>query len=293
MARTIILVLALMSTLCQEIITSEKSLSNEDGFAPDISTMEPRTTLKTLDSEYEDDDTTYDLAESRYARSDGGADISIKYYPYVAALYDYDGEYMCVGTVLTARLLLTADHCVYPNATYSVRINSSDIYDRGDKYWVKSTIRYPKASVDGDVEPHDIAMIVLKKRIQNARTVKLIEPHMKVPEKSIVRAVGWGRSRAGNPRILQHVNLEVTPVYKCQEDYYGDTWICTESKRSDTCQGDSGGPILYKYKNSLYQVGVVSHSTEVRCATGQPSANSFVKRYLEWINSYTKNPKYQ
>ncbi|KAJ8670589.1 hypothetical protein QAD02_001848 [Eretmocerus hayati] len=289
MIRFFIASYTLAVVLCQKVSTEETFTPNlqEEHVTEEISTIATNTSLESFDGNNYGGDNSHFIEEPREVRIDQGSRVSIKQYPYVVSLHNNKG-YQCVGTIITSRLILTAFHCIHENLITIIRVGSSDKYQGGQIYSVAQNIKYPYAKSTLWEISHDVALLLLHKKIKNALPVTLVPSKMRVPENAIVRAVGWGRNRRDrDPRYLMRVALELAPVDKCQNSY--DTYfLCTETKRSSTCEGDSGGPILWNYGNVLYQVGTVSHSTQELCGNGEPAGNVNVRKYLSWITGYMK-----
>lgn len=104
-----------------------------------------------------------------------------------------------------------------------------------------------------------------------------------------VETTGWGATEFGGSvsSQMQKVNLVVTPNSKCSIFYPDNAVdansICTYERGKDACQSDSGGPLLYTDKtNGLsYIVGIVSYG--IGCGTANPSVNTRITSYINWI----------
>ncbi|KAJ8670232.1 hypothetical protein QAD02_001491 [Eretmocerus hayati] len=269
----------------------------QNDFRDEPTTTEYPTESKIFEGEGEGESIGHMQRVRRDVR-EGGFPVPIHQYPFVVALYGSDGGYYCVGTILTRRLILTANHCFVPDPydptikPFSIRAGSRDNMHGGEKILIQTLIRYPGADVKGGPIPHDIGLILLKKRIthENTGIVTLIDSQTRVPERGVVLGVGWGRTRIKeDPRLLSAVILNVSPLDICEKEYKGN-WICTDTVKTSTCVGDSGGPIMYEG----VQAGLVSYNNNgAACGSGVPTANVNIKKYLPWINKYRKDPKYQ
>ena len=86
-----------------------------------------------------------------------------------------------------------------------------------------------------------------------------------------------------NARLLEYNRGKNDAALK---DGLGEGQYCTFHPRGhDSCLGDSGGPIQY-FKNPRYAtvVGVISFGVGL-CGSGEPSVNTRVAYYLDWIES--------
>ncbi|KAJ8670095.1 hypothetical protein QAD02_001354 [Eretmocerus hayati] len=285
MIRIIVLTFALTTIFCKDC-TAKEIVPNEDStqwnLTAETPTEEYPTNLDISDGE--------NKAESsqRSSRSDPGFLVPIGQYSFVVALYDDHGDFMCPGTILKARLILTAHHCIAPFKPFSIRADSHDLHSGGQKIKVKDVIKYPGADKDGSPLPHDLALVVLSESIKNARRVTLVDPKDLVPERSIVNAVGWGRKSFGNPRLLWASPVQMSVISNCQ-NIYGVDWMCVDTVKTAVCVGDAGGPIMYEGK----QIGIVSHTNDPnKCGSGIPAALVNLKKYVKWINKQVEKPGY-
>ncbi|KAJ8682923.1 hypothetical protein QAD02_018715 [Eretmocerus hayati] len=282
MVLSLIIIVHIISTA--NVVTSGEMVTG-DAFAKDATIEGDLTTLATPDARNGVDD--IDPNEFRDRRSGGGRVVSEnvfkKFFPYVVAMYNFNGTYECVGTALTPRLILTAQHCMRKeDPMYSIRANSRDSWFGGEIHWIERAFTY------GTEHMNDIAVALLKTRIVKDFKVTLLPPNVYVPDGKYVLALGWGKTKDNSwPRNLMMVSLKVTPKTQCEKEYRGDKWMCTESKDTYTCRGDSGGPILYDGK----QVGVISHG-DTNCGSGIPTANVNLKMYWDWIQSLVSNKNY-
>ncbi|KAJ8673951.1 hypothetical protein QAD02_005213 [Eretmocerus hayati] len=216
----------------------------------------------------------------RPKRSFFGEVVSENDYPFVVALHNQYHQYICAGSIITRLLVLTASHCVDGNNLYHVRIPS---YDGQIEYQydIEKTIAYPQ--IDG-IYYNDIALLILKLPILNARIITLFPKEWKVPPGAIATAFGWGMMEDGTmPKNLRKVYLPIISAPRCNGNYvYEYHWICTDSRHRDICSGDSGGPLIWKN----YLVGIASSVSKAGCRSGDPSTFAEVSAYRDWIDSY-------
>merc|ERR1719219_2067393 len=228
-------------------------------------------------------------AASSSGRIVGGSEVSPKYkYPY--QIYFQANGYMCGGTIINKRYVLTAMHCLYdksgnehPVSKTSVIVgehNLNDGVNEGGQYiQVEKFIK--RSDYDSTNIVNDIAILKLKSDIKFTNNVKpacLPTDTSKtyVGEWGIVSGyggtVGYAYGEAVQQQSSTHA-LKVTSV-----KILGS---------SDCCQVDSGGPMTVVEDGKYTVVGVVSYGSG--CASTTPGVYARVTNYLSWISSNTKD----
>ncbi|MDG9704585.1 serine protease [Streptomyces sp. DH37] len=169
----------------------------------------------------------------------------------MAALHR-NGNFLCSGSIVDNRWVLTARHCLYPDGE---RIPDSQLTVR-----VKSLDRTSGGGVvavsDSKVRTeHDIAMLKLD-RSANAEPVRLATANPEVGATTYV--FGWGRTCAtcAPSTVLKRATMRVESIDA--DDVFGGRAIRTSGLNGRTCYGDSGGPLFKLVDGQRYQVGVVS-----------------------------------
>ncbi|KAG7213954.1 hypothetical protein KM043_003147 [Ampulex compressa] len=238
----------------------------------------------------------------------GGEETGVNEYPMMVGLLEFteDGQerFLCGGTIISNRYILTAAHCVVKRNIESVILligghnitvgNKSNVA----KYFkVEKFIIHP--AYDRSNNQNDIAIV---------KTADYISFSMEVGPACLpfehscdsfvgskVIALGWGllEFTGRQPTTLQQTQLYVYPHSKCMEEVGApEKTICTIGNRTDTCQMDSGGPIMFMdaYTEDLTLIAVIAWG--ISCASGYPSVNIKVGSYLEWITSETPDADY-
>ncbi|CAF1162727.1 unnamed protein product [Adineta ricciae] len=267
------------------------------------------------------------------ARIIGGENVTVNSWPFSALIRQHyqklvfiNGEFrvisptwMCGGTLINRRTILTASHCLktagdtfeyesfeytilwnefYPNIE-SVKV-SVGVYDRRKQtrqqhVKVIQVIRHPL--FDEKNLHNDIALLKLADDLRPSRTIQfacLANSYLDVNLTGI--AVGFGDTIPGANQgsiFLQQVNLTIYPNEYCSNvaSSIVKNWtmqLCCGDLQGerDVCHGDSGGGLFIQRNVSdanRYTVdGIVSYGEE--CATPmKPSIYTRISNYIDWI----------
>jgi len=206
-----------------------------------------------------------------------------------------NGNAFCGGSLINARTVLTAAHCVdnrvgnitiflgahrmlpLANESAAVNVSSGDVVIHPS--WHRPTLL------------HDIAIIRLSEAVPLSASISPIllprdASHDYLGNTTLVS--GWGRpsdsANAISP-VLREVQSFVISNFACRLAYLGtvqESHICISGGFGrSTCNGDSGGPLVI---NGI-EVGVVSFGSSLGCEVGWPPAFARVTYYLDWIRA--------
>ncbi|KAH8403107.1 hypothetical protein KR222_005239, partial [Zaprionus bogoriensis] len=220
----------------------------------------------------------------------GGEATTIAEYPYQISLQR--NYHMCGGSLIGARRVLTAAHCVDSSTANSVRVRiGSTRKDKGGVLvGIERVHRHPK--YDARIIDYDFA--VLELRAYNATNVtqayvQLPQLGEDIADGTPVLISGWGNTQNSNEStdVLRAVTVPKVNQTLCSKAYGGfgsitDRMLCAGLLEGgkDACQGDSGGPLVAQGK--LW--GVVSWG--YGCARPQyPGVYSRVAAVRDWIAS--------
>jgi len=239
----------------------------------------------------------------------GGKEVDPRYrLPYQALVYPCVsgvGCFLCGGTIVNKKYIITAAHCTeYQGSTITnvnVAIGEQNICDGltnegGSFISAKRVINHP----DYGNHDNDIALLELSKEITFTDRIKpACLPTSEIKDYSGWASTisGWGGTIAyapGNrPHQPQQCELKesfiqvLSPTDEKCSSYLKTTTskskLCAWAKGTDTCQGDSGGPLTVAENGKFVLIGVVSYGSG--CAHTTPGVYARVQGFLPWIKS--------
>lgn len=242
----------------------------------------------------------------------GGDDAGDGAYPFMAALVrsslpsDYDAAF-CGGTVIAARWVLTAAHCVTGRQVSSIGVITgvttlSDDPDAGaPRTAVAAVVRHP--DYVNSTLLNDIALLYLATPVATDATFAIDDGTLLATLNlgDALTAIGWGALEDTTPtpfpQTLQEVVLDYIPLADCRADYYDDLdarVFCAgylAAPPRDTCYGDSGGPLLHDGGTGWRQLGITSYGDPAGCAAaGKPGVYTDVGQFADWVDGQLNRP---
>lgn len=230
----------------------------------------------------------------------GGREASIQEFPHQISI-ERNSRFSCGGSIVTARHVLTAAHCVPKNSllipNYQIRSGSSLRGEGGSLHRIAKAYVHEKYYINKyNNSGFDVAVLVLKDPIEfdeNRQPIKLFEDGQPTKPNSIATVSGWGRLRHQGPlpKKLQCVNVITITKEECREAYknfggleQGEICIDYEGEEvRSSCNGDSGGPLVIDGKLA----GIVAHGEECGNST-YPSVFTEVAHFRKWIDHHIK-----
>ncbi|WP_317446128.1 serine protease [Streptomyces collinus] len=184
----------------------------------------------------------------------GGTTTTTTAYPFVMQITDASGSQFCGGTLVAARKVVTAAHCMVGETTSSVRVvggrtnlNGTDgTVSKVGKIWVNPD--YSNAT-DGD----DVAVLTLTTSMPYKPAPYVTSSQTGLyASGTTARILGWGTTseNGSSSNQLRTATVPIVSDSSCKSSYGTDfvksDMVCAgyTSGGVDTCQGDSGGPLL-------------------------------------------------
>lgn len=217
-------------------------------------------------------------------------------FPYQVALMltsiDFH-RYICGGSLLNNKWVLTAAHCVFDAIQVEVFLGATDRRSPEVTHLVYQRNIIIHKDFDVHAQENDIALLEIPftEYSHNIKPVKLpdmVKSNSSYAGESAI-ATGWGltsNSASSTPEMLHWVKLTVISNEACQRSFQiPPSNICTATiEGSNVCDGDSGGPIVLESNN--VQIGVISFGVE-SCTKSVPAVYTRVTSYLKWIEEKT------
>ncbi|XP_041971599.1 phenoloxidase-activating enzyme-like isoform X1 [Aricia agestis] len=257
-----------------------------------------------------------------------GKATAIDAYPWMGIIEYADSgrPYLCAGSLINDRYVLTAAHCLVSSnnrslGAGSVRFGEYNVTNEGPdcvetegggidcttgvlSIKIESFIVHPEYDKSKTLKSvNDIALIRLMEPTPYTEFIRPVclpgkDITAEPPSNLTLVIAGWGYK---NETHYSDVKLDaIIPLADrdtCLKKYsrdgiptIGPSQICAGGGEKDVCGGDSGGPLSYYHQNDNFEeiVGVISFGPR-QCATiDRPSVYTKVYDYLDWIKSNIK-----
>lgn len=246
----------------------------------------------------------------------GGQNAAAHEFPFLINIWmdtpeDHYVGHHCGGSLIHARWVLTAAHCILEDETETtqrpVKAKSIKLFiaglraDGSDARLLQARKIIPHPAFSW---PHnDIALIELSEAVTDIAPIALSAMdfgNSNTPLNATV--IGWGltdRSGLIEGAILQKITLPLISRDECRNDEYvqkkgwpiGLDTLCAQTHYNEkaSCPGDSGGPLFIEKNGNFEQIGVVSWGSA--CSGNNLKTNSNVEGHtnvshaLTWIHS--------
>jgi len=248
----------------------------------------------------------------REQRIVGGKDTDIRSVPWQVFVYrdaPGPGGYICGGSFISTRWIITAAHCVtdevgavVPAAELTVYSGMSNLLKKNASHQSLVTQIQPHPGYSAANVINDIALVELASPVtfgskRAAITLPFDADATAWPaNKTPVKISGWGRvsTNGSSPNVLRSaiINVKGGPLdpWSCGEwslaaQYDPVQNLCAGWKRNgkDICQGDSGGPYAIKVSGLWTLAGVTSFNSGQCGKSALPGIAVRITSFRNWL----------
>ncbi|WP_369392890.1 trypsin-like serine protease [Streptomyces sp. CG1] len=184
----------------------------------------------------------------------GGTTTTTTEYPFVVQITDASGNQFCGGTLVAAKKVVTAAHCMAGESAGSVRVVGGRTYLNGTDGTVSNVSKiWVNPDYTDATNGHDVAVLTLSTALPYTPVSYVSSSQTDVyAAGATARILGWGTTsqNGSSSNQLRTATVPVVADSSCKTSYGSDfvqsDMVCAGLTTGgvDTCQGDSGGPLL-------------------------------------------------
>jgi len=234
----------------------------------------------------------------------GGEEATPHSIPYQAFILTWkNGDiYLCGGTLLNKRYVLTAMHCLVDDQgnlaiRSEVTLGEHDYYHHSEATQKFNTTVIGRDDYNYVSAIHDIAILKLDRdaELDDYAVIPACLPS-NLNEQYVgktAKVSGWGKiiHRGSNSNVLKETDVTILAQSDQKCKWTGEharnklpTQMCAYRNKTSACHGDSGGPLAVQENGKYTVVGIASYIHPDGCTqSGQADVYTRVTKYLPWI----------
>ena len=208
----------------------------------------------------------------------GGEKTAIEEHPWQVAIEikHSDGTYLCGGSIILKKWVLSAAHCFSPDAQpneVKVKAGATDYVSEGKWFPVDKVVVHER--YNPQTFENDIALIRIDPGLPKGQIISLVDAASDLTPGQPLQVTGWGTTKEVGGQMPTHLFKATVPYVDndtCNKpnSYNGKVlpgMMCAGKEQGgiNSCQGDSGGPLVSppEFTETVLSLLALSHTERV------------------------------